>query len=113
MLFRAPPKRLLVDHFDYYERDGTNSWSEPNYKEKITVQHVRADRSVEYLQTAAGASYVYHTVVFCYNGITTPLPNFKEQSKVILDGKEHIILKVIPVKQPYVNELYSVELELV
>ncbi|MBS8076388.1 minor capsid protein, partial [Streptococcus suis] len=53
----------------------------------------------------------YKAVVLCYQGLTTPLPTFKEQSILRFDGIDHVIVNVIPNKEPFKDALYSVELE--
>ncbi|OSH17481.1 hypothetical protein MGA447_2532 [Enterococcus faecalis] len=45
--------------------------------------------------------------------MTTPLPEFKEQSVVIYDDKEHVITKVDTVIEAYSNDVYSYEIEVV
>lgn len=108
-----PPKEFCVDSFEYLEYDGLNDWSNPSYKEPLIIEHCRIDRGTEYSSTSSGKQLLYNAVVFCYAGITTPLPTFKTQSKILFDGQEHTITKVIPITEAYSNKLYSYELEVV
>ncbi|OSH33849.1 hypothetical protein WZ211_0361 [Enterococcus faecalis] len=41
------------------------------------------------------------------------MPDFKEQSLVIYDGKEHVITKIDTVIEAYSNNVYSYEIEVV
>lgn len=108
-----PPKEFCVDSFEYLEYDGLNDWSNPSYKEPLIIEHCRIDRGTEYSSTSSGKQLLFNAVVFCYAGITTPLPTFETQSKILFDGQEHTVTKVIPITEAYSNKLYSYELEVV
>ena len=107
------PKEFCIDSFTYKEYLGLNSWSEPHYAEPITINHCRIDRGAEYTSTTAGKQLLYNAVIFCYAGITEPMRDFKNESKVDYDGQEHTIIKVIPIYEAYSNEIYAYELEVV
>lgn len=108
-----PPKDFCVDSFEYYEYLGDNNWSEPQYAEPIPIEHCRIDRGAEYTSTTNGKQLLYNAVVFCYEGITKPLPQFKTQSKLRFDDQDHIVTKVIPIYEAYDKTIYSYELEVV
>lgn len=108
-----PPKKFCIDSFEYKEYLGTNNWSEPEYAESVVITNCRIDRGAEYSQSSSGKQLLYNAVVFCYADITTPLPEFKTESILVFDDKEHVITKVIPIYEAYENKLYSYELEVV
>lgn len=108
-----PPKKFCIDSFQYKECLGENNWSEPIYANPITIEHCRIDRGAEYTSTTSGKQLLYNAVVFCYEGITDPLPEFKTQSILYFDEKDHVITKVIPIHEAYDNTIYSYELEVV
>ena len=107
-----PPRNFCIDSFIYkeFESDG---WNGPQYKKGVLVEHCRIDRGSQYSSTASGKQLLYNALIFCYEGITTPMPEFKEQSILVIDGKEHKVTKVIPVYEAYQPILYSYELEVV
>ena len=108
-----PPKEFCIDDFKYKEYLGTNNWSEPIYAEPILIEHCRIDRGAEYSSTTSGKQLLYNAVVFCYEGITTPIPEFKTQSIIHFDDQDHTITKVIPIYEAYDKVIYSYELEVV
>lgn len=108
-----PPVEFCIDSFKYKEYKGLNDFSEPEYAEEILIEHCRIDRGTEYTSTTSGKQLLYNAVVFCYEGITTPLPVFKTESIIIFDGQEHVVTKVIPIYEAYDNVIYSYELEVV
>lgn len=112
MLNMKPPRLMLFESFGYKEylgRDGYNS----KYADEITIENVRIDRGSIYSASTSGKVLLYNTLIICYPGITEPVPTFKEQSKVTIDGVEQVIQKVILNKEPTNNAIYSIELELV
>ena len=113
MLMPKPPKEFCIDTFKYKEYQGLNDWSEPQFAEPVTIENCRIDRGAEYSQSTSGKQLLYNAVVFCYKGITTPLPKFKTQSILVFDDIEHVITKVIPVHEAYSKALYSYELEVI
>ena len=108
-----PPKQMCFDSFEYRKYLGENDWSQPEYAEPITIEHCRIDRGAVFTSTTSGKQLLYNAVIFCYKGITTPLPEFEAQSKLVFDGVEHTVTRVIPVYEAYEPVIYSYELEVV
>ncbi|WP_203334356.1 putative minor capsid protein [Planococcus beigongshangi] len=108
-----PPAEFCVDSFEYKEYTGTNEWSEPEYARPFVIEHCRIDRGASYTSTTSGKQLLYNAVLFCYEGITSPLPKFKPQSIIRFDGNDHTVTKVIPIYEAYRPVLYSYELEVV
>lgn len=108
-----PPIEFCIDSFEYHAYKGLNSWSEPDYEEPIIIELCRIDRESQYTSTTSGKQLLYNAVIFCYEGITDPLPIFKKQSKIVFDDNEHTVTKVIPIYEAYDKTLYSIEIEVV
>jgi len=108
-----PPKEFCIDSFEYKEYLGENNWSEPEYAPPVVIEHARIDRGSVYSSTPSGKQLLYNAVVFCYKDVTEPLPEFKEMSVLVFDGKDHVITKIIPIYEPYEKIIYSYELEVV
>lgn len=108
-----PPKKFLIDSFEYKEYLGQGDWNKARYAEPITINYCRIDRSPEYTATTSGKQLLYNAVIFCYEGLTEPIGPFKEQGLIIYDKQEHTIIKAIPICEPYTKDLYSYELEVI
>ncbi len=113
MVVPKPPREFCIDSFEYKEYLGDNNWSEPIYDDPVLIEYCRIDRGAEYTSTTSGKQLLYNAVVFCYEGITEPLPEFKTQSVLIFDDTEHIITKAIPIYEAYDKVIYSYELEVI
>lgn len=108
-----PPKEFCIDSFIYKEYTGTNGYSEPIYKDLVTIERCRIDRGAQYSSSASGKVLLYNALIFCYEGVTV-MPNaFTTQSIISFDGIDHVVLKVIPIYEAYSATLYSYELEVV
>ncbi len=113
MVMPKPPVQFLVDSFIYREYLGEGDYNETFYGDYVTIENCRIDRGSQYTFSSNGKQLLYNAVIFCYEGLTTPLPLFKEQSLIIYDGKEHILKKIDTVTEAYSNIVYSYELEVV
>lgn len=113
MVMPKPPKEFCIDSFMYKEYMGENSWTEPEYSRPVLISNCRIDRGAEYTSTTTGKQLLYNAVVFCYEGITDPLPAFKAQSVLVFDDQDHVVTKVIPIYEAYSKTIYSYELEVV
>lgn len=107
------PVQFCIDSFEYKEKTGENNYSEPIYGESTTVSNCRIDRGSEYTSATSGKQLLYNAVVFCYNGITTPLPGFKVESVIRFDGQDYTVTKVIPIYEAFRPVIYSYEIEVV
>lgn len=109
-----PPLKFLVDSFSYHEYLGEDDWSQPIYAQPAPlIQSCRIDRGAEYSSNTSGKQLLYNAVIFCYEGLTDPLPDFKTQAILNFDGQDHTVTKVIPVYEAYSKTIYSYELEVV
>ncbi|GAK09624.1 putative minor capsid protein [Geomicrobium sp. JCM 19038] len=112
MVMPKPPADFCIDQFEYHKfiRDG---WNGAEYEEPVIVKSARIDRGAEYSSNSSGKQLLYNGIVFCYEGITSPLPQFKTQSIIRFDGINYTITKVIPIYEAYDKVLYSYELEVI
>jgi hypothetical protein len=113
MVMPKPPADFCIDSFEYYEFIRVDSWEGPQYEVPVTINNCRIDRGTEYSQSSNGKQLLYNAVVFCYEGITTPLPKFKVESILHFDGDDHKVTKVIPIYEAYEQIIYSYELEVI
>lgn len=105
--------KLLVDDFIYREINGKDNKHQPVYADDLLITKCRIDRTSYYYRDSKEQKLSDMSVIFCYEGITTPLPKFKEQSLVVFDGTERVLKKVITITKPYSKDVFAYELEVV
>lgn len=108
-----PPKKFLIDSFTYEEYLGEDDWGKATFGDSVEINFCRIDRRAEYSISSSGKVLLYNAVIFCYGGLTEPMKDFANQSRIIYDGQEHIITKVIPNYEAYDKTIYSIEIEVV
>lgn len=113
MLAPKPPKEMLVDSMVWRSFEGEGDYNKPIYGEEKEISFVKIDRSPQYQASLSGKVLIGNAKVFCYNGLTDPLPTFKEQDLLIFDGVEHIITSAPFFKEPLLDQIYSWELVVV
>lgn len=113
MKMPKPPIEFLVDSFQYQEITGRNNWDEPIYSEPVTINNCRIDKGATFTQTVSGKQLLYNAVIFCYAGLTNPLPKFQPEGLITFDEQEHKIIRTIPITEAYSTELYAYEIEVV
>ena len=102
---------LLIDSFIYEEFDGEDRNHKPKFKEPKTIDKVRVDRTNVFSSDNNQQKIVASAIIFCYAGLSTFSDPFKERSRVLFDGTYKTIEKVIKVNQPYSDEVFAYELE--
>lgn len=113
MVIPKPPIETLIDEVVYYPYIDVDDYGKSLFGDGITISHTRIDRTPKYTFSSSGRELVYNAVIFCYEGLTHPMPEFETRSKVVFDEVEHIITGIFPNKEPYSSQMYSVEIEVV
>lgn len=113
MVIPKPPISTLVDEFLCYPYNGIDDYGKSLFGEETRISHARIDRSARYTVSSAGKELMYNAVIFCYEGLTQPMLAITPRSKVVFDDEEHIVTAVILNKEPYTENLYSIEIEVV
>ncbi|TSB47182.1 minor capsid protein [Alkalicoccobacillus porphyridii] len=109
-----PPLNFLIDSFDYkYLTGKKDKWQKPEYSEPMTINFCRIDRGPSYSSSSSGKQLLYNALIFCYEGLTDPLPEFKVESIIHFDGQDHTVTRVIPVYEAYSKTIYAYEIEVV
>lgn len=113
MLIPKPPRETLIDEVTHRSYKGQGDYNRPEYDVYQIIKFVRVDRNPVYSFGTEGKRLLFNAKVFCYNGLTDPLPVFKEQDMLIFDGVEHIITSATMFKEPFADQVYSYELGVV
>lgn len=113
MLAPKPPKEMLIDEMGHKPYLGEGDYNKPEYGPEQAISFIRIDRSPQYVSSADGKQLLGNAKVFCYQDLTEPLPDFKEQDVLVFDGVEHTVTSATFFKEPYADLIYSWELVVV
>ena len=100
----------LVDSFEYHEFTKVDEWQKAVFEEPVEVSKVRIEFGTRYSRDKKEAKVISNAIIYCFASDTVPLLDFKERAKVVIEGKEYLIQKVIPNRAPD-GSMWSYELE--
>ena len=106
-------KPTLVHKVQYSEYKSQDRNHKPTYKDAETIDHVRVDITETYNQTSNSETTTISAVLFMYRTLTTPFKRLLEKSIIVHGGKKYIIHKVVDCTEPYNDNIFSYEVELI
>lgn len=114
MYIKPLPKSWLIHSIIYKgileEKD---DYGNPQYGDSILINYVRYDPTVVFSRDNTQNKIVADGVIFVDTVNSTPLPNFKEESTIIFEGRELTLKKVMPCYHPTKNTIHHYELEVI
>lgn len=114
MRVRALPKRWLIHEIIYEGFTGKkDDWGNDLYEKPITIKFVRFDDSTVFSRDNTQTKVLANAVIFVDSKHSTPILEFKEQSKVKFNNKDYVIQKVVPCYYPDKNAIHHWELEVI
>lgn len=114
MRVRPIPKRWLIHSIVYEGYTGQkDAYQNPIYDDPITINHVRYDQSTVFSRDSSQTKIVAEGVIFVDAVNSSPVPKFKEESKITFDGRQLTLKKVIPLYNPQENKVHHWELEVI
>ena len=115
MLAKPLPLSWLIHTIEYEAyTDMRDEYGNDIILDPVTISNVRYDDGTNYSRDATQDSLKYAGIVFVDALNSTNLPTrFREKSKVVFDGKEMVINKVVNCYHPQSNTIHHYELEVV
>lgn len=114
MNVRPLPKRWLVHQIIYEGYTGEkDEFQKPMYDAPMIINHVRYDQSTVFSRDSSQTKIVAEGVIFVDAVNSSPVPEFKEESKITFNGRVLTLKKVKPLYYPDKNEVHHWELEVI
>lgn len=108
------PKSMANQSVDLHLRTGElDDWGKSK-TEDISVEHCVVQPQTIYSGSNNNRTIVANAVVFFYSGITKPLPILNRKhvgSELTFEGQNYVIQKIVDNRDPFSNEVWSYELE--
>lgn len=89
-------------------------YPKPEYAEPLEISQVVFQPETVYQGTNNDRQIVANAVVFLYAGVTSPLPYLTQdnlQSIITFEGHDYKLQRLVDNRNPFSNELWSYELE--
>lgn len=101
-------------HTAYYEEyAGQDRNHKATFKSGIKIKKCRVDIERTYVRNSSTENITISAVLYMCNGVTVPFVPLKEKSRVFHNGKTYRILKIVECTEPFNDDLFSYEVELV
>ncbi|EYR70628.1 capsid protein [Lactiplantibacillus plantarum WHE 92] len=115
-MMMKPPKRMCQQTITLTLTDPTKTdeWGQPLAGKPVTIEHCVVQPQTIYSGSNNDRTIVANAVVFLYAGISSPIPTIAKHnigSKLVFEGEEYTVQKIIDNREPFSNDRYSYELE--
>lgn len=111
----AMPKRYCYQSIALKLLTGkTDRYNKPEFEAEKQIENVIFQPQTIYSGTNNNREVVANAIAFLFVGVSTPFPDLNKThvgSKLIFEGKEYTIQKIIDNRNPFSNEVYTYELE--
>lgn len=92
----------------------TDRYNKPEFENEKIIKNVIFQPQTIYSGTNNNREVVANAITFLFANISTPFPKLDKTqigSKIIFEGKEYTIQKIIDNRNPFSNEIYTYEIE--
>ena len=94
--------------------DGHDKWQKPTFSEPITITHMIFQPQTVYSGSNNNRQVVANAVAFLFGGVSDTMPVINKNhvgSEIDFEGETYTITTIVDNRNPYSNEVYSYELE--
>ena len=94
--------------------DGHDKWQKPTFSEPITITHMIFQPQTVYSGSNNNRQVVANAIAFLFGGVSDPMPVINKNhvgSEIDFEGETYTITTIVDNRNPYSNEVYSYELE--
>lgn len=114
MYIKPLPKSWLIHTITYKEiLDEKDDYGNPAYVKPIDIEFVRYDPTTVFSRDNTQSKIVAEGVIFVDAVNSSSIPDFKEESIIIFEGRELVLKKIIPCYHPNENKIHHYELEVI
>ncbi|WP_326931466.1 putative minor capsid protein [Enterococcus avium] len=93
---------------------GKDKWQKPIFSEPIIIKHMIFQPQTVYSGSNNNRQVVANAIAFLFGGVSDPMPVINKKhvgSEIDFEGETYTITTIIDNRNPYSNEVYSYELE--
>lgn len=108
------PKELCNQSITFRLLDGHDKWQKPIFSDPIMINHMIFQPQTVYSGSNNNRQVVANAIAFLFAGVSDPMPVINKNhvgSKIDFEGETYTITTIVDNRNPYSNEVYSYELE--
>ena len=93
---------------------GKDKWQKPIFSDPITIKNMIFQPKTVYSGTNNNRQVVANAIAFLFGGVSDPMPTISKNnvgSEIDFEGETYTITTIVDNRNPYSNEVYSYELE--
>lgn len=108
------PKSLCNQQIILQLINGYDKWQKPKYDKSVIINHMIFQPQTVYSGTNNNREVVANAIAFLFAGVSEPLPKINKDhvgSLIIFEGETYVLQKIVDNRNPFSNEVYSYELE--
>ncbi len=113
MRVRPLPKSWLIHTIVYEGYAEKDDLQNPIYDNPVAIEFVRHDPMTVFSRDSLQTKIIANGVIFVDAVNSTPIPDFKEESRITFKGDVMTLKKVVPCYQPKSDEIRHWELEVI
>ncbi|MFC4771888.1 putative minor capsid protein [Enterococcus hermanniensis] len=108
------PKEYCNQSIELRLIQGKDKWQKPIFSEPITINHMIFQSQTVYSGSNNNRQVVANAIAFLFGGVSDPMPMINKNhvgSEIEFEGEIYTITTIVDNRNPYSNEVYSYELE--
>ncbi|NTL33583.1 capsid protein [Enterococcus faecium] len=93
---------------------GKDKWQKPIFSDPITIKNMIFQPQTVYSGSNNNRQVVANAIAFLFAGVSDPIPVINKNhvgSKIDFEGETYTITTIVDNRNPFSNEVYSYELE--
>ncbi len=94
--------------------EGKDKWQKPIFSEQVTINNMIFQPQTVYSGSNNNRQVVANAIAFLFAGVSAPMPAITKEhvgSEIDFEGETYTITTIIDNRNPFSNEIYSYELE--
>lgn len=108
------PKEYCKQSIIFKRKKGTDKWQKPIFDAEITIENMIFQPQTIYSGSNNNRKVVANAIAFLFAGASTPFPEITKEhvgSEIIFEGTAYTLVTIVDNRNPFSNEVYSYELE--
>ncbi|MDT2776660.1 putative minor capsid protein [Enterococcus thailandicus] len=108
------PKEFCNQSIILSLKKGTDKWQKPIFEDDITIENMIFQPQTVYSGSNNNRKVVANAIAFLFSNVSSPMPEISKEhvgSDIIFEGKTYSLVTIVDNRNPFSNEVYSYELE--